>query len=193
MPVFVIVGRGRSALVDKVSTIFFPRDFLGLLRIIEERYGLRYPSLKELFNGREIEPLKLLEEVLQLLRFLMKRSSELPRSYFFAVMPKDFSDVASLICGGASSMTIPFGEGTYKLVGGFGRAELYVNEKRVRELREGEELELGTVKVKVFTRPAYNAVAGPLKTLLTAALIASREGLRLKIATSPVNSSTKLR
>jgi len=181
VPVYVIVGSGAGAFIDRVSTIFFPSDFEDLLRLVEERFGATYPTLMALFKGQEVEPSKLLEEALDLLQLLKSRASELPRSYFFAVLPKDFGDVASLLGGGASGMVIPGGDRVYRLIGGFGKAELRDDKGNVEELEEGAELTLGAVKVKVFTRLAYEAAAGPLKTLIVASLIAMRRGLALKV------------
>ncbi|RLE98924.1 MAG: hypothetical protein DRJ57_03090, partial [Thermoprotei archaeon] len=104
MPIYVVVGRGANAFIDRVSTIFFPSDFEDLLRLIEEKFGTSYPALLALFRGQEVEPSKLLDEALDLLQLLKSRADELPRSYFFAVLPKDFEDVASLLGGGASGM-----------------------------------------------------------------------------------------
>lgn len=178
MPVYVMVGEGRFT--DRVSTIFFPRDFLKLLDLVEDRFKASFPSLRALFNGSEVEPGELLDETLNLLLLLKERGSELPPAFFFAVLPKDFEDVASIIGGGASSMTVPVGGKVYELVGGFGRAALRAPEGE-RELKAGEELSLGTIKVKVFTRQAYEAVAGPLKTLAVAAMLANRERQALRI------------
>lgn len=173
-----MVGEGRFT--DRVSTIFFPKDFLRLLDYVESRFGPSFPSLRALFSGAEAEPGELLDEILKLLLLLKERGNELPPAFFFAVLPKDFEDVASLIGGGASSMTIPGGGGAYELVGGFGKAVLRTPEGE-RELKAGEEVALGTVKVKVFIRQAYEAAAGPLKTLAVAAMLALREQLPLRI------------
>jgi len=173
-----VVGDGRFT--DRVSTVFFPRDFLNLLDLVEGRFEESFPSLRALFNGSKVEPGKLLDEALNLLLLLKEKGSELPSAFFFAVLPKDFEDVASIIGGGASSMTVPVGGVVYELVGGFGRAALRAPEGE-RELKAGEELSLGTIKVKVFTRQAYEAVAGPLKTLAVAAMLALRERQALRI------------
>jgi len=194
------VGEGRFT--DRVSTVFFPKDFLNLLDFVEKKFKESFPSLRALFNGSEVEPGKLLDEALNLLLLLKERGSELPpafffavlpkdfedvagiigggASFFFAVLPKDFEDVAGIIGGGASSMTVPVGGNVYELVGGFGRAALRAPEGE-RALKAGEELSLGTIKVKVFTRQAYEAVAGPLKTLAVAAMLALRERQALRI------------
>lgn len=157
MPIYVVVGRGASAFIDRVSTVFFPRDFRDLLHMIGERYNASYPTLMALFEGGEVEPSKLLEESLDLLQLLKSRAGELPRSYFFAVLPKDFEDVASILGGGASGIVVPGEDKIYRLVGGFGRAELHDSEGSMKRLEEGAELALGAVRVKVFTRPAYEA------------------------------------
>jgi len=181
VPIYVVVGRGANAFTDRVSTIFFPSDFEDLLRLIEEKFGTSYPTLLSLFRGQEVEPSKLLDEALDLLQLLKSRADELPCSYFFAVLPKDFEDVASLLGGGASGMVIPGEDRVYKLVGGFGRAELRDDKGNVEKLEEGAELTLGAVRVKVFTRPAYEAAAGPLKTLIVASLIAMKKGAALRV------------
>jgi hypothetical protein len=178
VPVYVVVGRGRFT--DRVSTVFFPRDFLDLLNYVESRFNASFPNLRRLFGGSEVDPGALLEEALNLLLLLKERGGELPPAFFFAVLPKDFEDVASIIGGGASSMTVPVEGRVYELVGGFGRALLRAPEGE-RELKAGEELSLGTVRVKVFTRQAYEAVAGPLKTLAVAALLALRERQTVKV------------
>lgn len=178
MPVYVTVGEGRFT--DRVSTVFFPRDFLNLLDLVEEKFKESFPSLRALFNGNEVEPGKLLDETLNLILLLKERGSELPPAFFFAALPKDFEDVAGIIGGGASSMTVPVGGKVYELVGGFGKAALKAPEGE-RVLKAGEELSLGTIRVKVFTRQAYEAVAGPLKTLAVAAMLALRERQALRI------------
>jgi len=176
--VYVVVGRGRFT--DRVSTVFFPKDFLNLLDRVESELNASFPNLRKLFNGGEVEPGALLEEALNLLLLLKERGSELPPAFFFAVLPKDFEDVASIIGGGASSMAIPVEGRVYELIGGFGKAILRAPEGE-RELKAGEELSLGTVRVKVFTRQAYEAVAGPLKTLVVAALLAIRERQTMRV------------
>jgi len=92
--------------------VFFPRDFLDLLNYVESRFNASFPNLRRLFGGSEVDPGALLEEALNLLLLLKERGGELPPAFFFAVLPKDFEDVASIIGGGASSMTVPVeGEG----------------------------------------------------------------------------------
>lgn len=175
VPVYVVAG---EHFVERLSTVFFPSDFLELLKYVEEKFGLTYNTLHRFFSGGEVEAGPLLEEALELLTLLKHNSHALPQVFFFAVLPRDFDDVASIIAGGASSMLVLSGEQTYELHGGFNRAQLVVGEA-VRQLAAGEVLSLGNVTVKVFTRPAYEAVAGPLKTLVTVALIAIKGRLKL--------------
>lgn len=177
MPVFVTIG---GYFIERLSTVFFPRDFLELLAYVEERFGRSYSTLRLLFSGGEVEAGQLLEEALELLTLVKHYSHALPPAFFFAVLPKDFDDVASIVAGGASSMVVPTQEGVYELRGGFNRA-LLLKGGESRSLRAGEVLSLGPVTAKVFTRTAYEAVAGPLKTLVAVALIASRGRLRVSV------------
>lgn len=176
MPVYVAVS---EHLIERLSTIFFLQDFLELLDYLEAKLGRAFSTLRALFAGEEVTAAPLLEETVELLLLLKHRAEALPPVYFFAVLPKDFDDVASIVGGGASSMLIPTPEGVCELRGGFKRAML-VRGEEVRSLKAGDELHVGEVKVKVFTRSPYDAVAGPLKTLVVVALLASRSGLKLK-------------
>ncbi|MEM1509681.1 MAG: hypothetical protein QW291_07025 [Thermofilaceae archaeon] len=179
MPIYVIVGDGEFT--DKVSTIFFPRDFRYLLGLLRKKFDVSYPTIEKLFNGELVKPVELLEEALDLLMLLRTRSAELPKAYFFAVLPKDFTDVVSLIGGGATSMTIPAGSKVYELTGGFGAATIKEDGEEERHLEAGKELTISSVKIKVFTRTAYEATASPLKTLIVASLIASKLGKTVKV------------
>lgn len=179
MPIYIIVGDGEFT--DKVSTIFFPKDFRYLLGLLRDRFGASYPTIEKLFSGENVKPTELLEETLDLLMLLRARSAELPKAYFFAVLPKDFTDVVSLIGGGATNMTIPAGSKVYELTGGFGTAIIRENGENERSLEAGEELIISSVKVKVFTRAAYEATASPLKTLIVASLLASKLGKTVKV------------
>ncbi len=187
MPIYVIVGDGEFT--DKVSTIFFPRDFSHLLGLLREKFGASYPTIEKLFSGERVEPAELLKEALDLLMLLRARSAELPKVYFFAVLPKDFNDVVSLIGGGATSMTIPAGSGVYELAGGFGAATIRGGGEGERRVEAGEELTIASLKVKVFTRTAYEATAGPLKTLIAASLVASKLGKTIRVSGVQVEAS----
>lgn len=176
MPVYVSVGQH---FIERLSTVFFPSDFLELLDHVEAELRRTFVTLRSFFAGEEVSAEPLLEEAMELLLLLKHRAEALPPVFFFAVLPKDFDDVVSIVGGGASSMLIPTPEGLCELRGGFKRAIL-VKDREVRSLKAGDELHVGGVKVKVFTRSPYEAVAGPLKTLIVAALIALKSRLKLR-------------
>ncbi len=181
MPIYIYVFRDdKTFLVDYFTTIYYRRNYIELLKILEEKYNYSYPVFKDiLIGGRCRDPQKLLDELLELMNNLYKLEYELPKAYFFAVFPKDFNDVVSLILGGSSSITIPFKENVYRISGGLSNAKLYENEKFVRELEEGEELKIGNTLIKVFTRTSFDALGKPIKSLIFASLIAVRNNAEI--------------
>lgn len=186
VPVYVAVG---EHFIERLSTVFFPRDFIELLEHLEKKLGYAYPMLHAFFMGEEVAAAPLLDEAMELLLLLKHRAEILPPVFFFAVLPRDFDDVASIIGGGASSMLIPTPDGVCELHGGFKKA-IMVRGHEVKNLKAGDELLVGGVRVKVFTRSPYEAVIGPLKTLIVAALIASRAGLKLRALGLPEAAGT---
>ncbi|RLE90349.1 MAG: hypothetical protein DRJ49_00195 [Thermoprotei archaeon] len=168
-----MVIRGNEILhFDKVSTVFFRDNYLELLGTIRNRYNKEYETMKKLMSTYgPVDPQVLLDELLELLDFVASMDKELPRAYFFAVLPKDFADAISLILGGASKIEIPFGNKVYRVVGGFRNPVLLEGKRVVRSLTEGEELTIGEVKFKVFSRSCYEALSGPLKSLVLASLL----------------------
>lgn len=178
MPIFVMVTRDDEILhFDKVSTIFFRENYLELLDLIRNKYDKDYKILRELMNTYgPVDPQVLLDELLGLLGFISNMDESLPRAYFFAVLPRNFIDVISLILGGASKMEIPLKDKVYKLIGGFKDPVLLEGDKVVRLLTEGEELVIGETKIKVFSRSCYEALSSPLKSLVLASLLGIRLG-----------------
>jgi len=188
IPIFVLVAKDDEVIfMDKVSTIFFTKDFLELLRHIEAEYGLRFSTLHKLFMGEVIkDPREIVEDTLRLLMFTYEREDELPKVFFFVTFPRDFLDVMGILLGGASSIEIPLEDKTMRIEGGLGKAIIYEDGIPVRDLREGEELKVSTLSIKVLTKTAYDMVSGPLKTLAIAALVALRERARLLARDSTV-------
>ena len=150
---------------------------------------MNYPTLKKMFESESpVEPGALLKESLDLMDFLLSKDHEMPRAYFFAVFPKDFNDVVSLILGGSSNIKIPLEEGLYELRGGFGYALLLKDGKLLKKLSEGEEMSLGTILVKVFSRSCYDIMEKPLKTLVVFSLLAKKRSALIRLTLSPTSS-----
>ncbi|MCD6368681.1 MAG: hypothetical protein J7L38_02650 [Thermoproteales archaeon] len=177
MPIFVhVVKGGEVVFVDFFSTIYFKKHYLKLLEFIEKEYQRYFPTLKIILEyDTPTNPDTIVEEALRFLDFIIERDHELPRAFFFAVFPKDYTDVVSLLLGGASSIKIPQEDGETEIRGGFGEAILIKGEKFIRRLRDGEELTISDIKLKVFSKSCYEAINRPLKTLITAGLIAQRK------------------
>lgn len=190
MPLYIFVIKDNQVIYsDKLSSIYFEKHYIELLKIIEEKYNINFPLLKTIFSKRTFRnPEDLIDEAIDFLRFLKEKESSLPKAYFYTVLPKDFSDVVSLITGGASSISLPTSKGLYELVGGFGKALLYKNGVLERRLKEYEEIELENVKIKVFHRTSYEAVKGVIKTLITASLIAEKNNASVFISERQFNT-----
>ena len=109
MPIYIYVFRDdKTFLVDYFTTIYYRRNYIELLKILEEKYNYSYPVFKDiLIGGRCRDPQKLLDELLELMNNLYKLEYELPKAYFFAVFPKDFNDVVSLIPVSYTHLTLP--------------------------------------------------------------------------------------
>ncbi|RLE77436.1 MAG: hypothetical protein DRJ56_02325 [Thermoprotei archaeon] len=165
--------------------MYFAEHYVELLRIAEERFGVRFPKLRELLMlSGAVEPSPLLEEALELMSLLLERDREMPRAYFFAILPRDFTDVVGLVLGGSSRVSVPTEEGSYELRGGLGRALLVRDGEVIRELREGDEVTVGGLRFRVFSRSCYEMAEGPLKTLIAFSLLAKR--MRAVVAASSV-------
>jgi len=186
MPLYISVIKGNNILYfDRLSSIYFEKHYIELLKIIEKKLCMRFPLLETIFSRRKFKNTKaLIDEAIRFLIFLRENEKNLPKAYFYTVLPKDFSDVVSLITGGASSISLPTGEGLYELIGGFGKALLYKNGTLERKLKEYEEIEFENVKIKVFYRTSYEAVKGVIKTLITASLIADKNDAYITISES---------
>jgi len=186
MPVYLVaLKRGEVVASDRFSSVYFAEHYVELLRIAEERFGVRFPKLRELLMlSGAVEPSPLLEEALELMSLLLERDREMPRAYFFAILPRDFTDVVGLVLGGSSRVSIPTEEGSYELRGGLGRALLVRDGEVIRELREGDEVTVGGLRFRVFSRSCYEMAEGPLKTLIAFSLLAKR--MRAVVAASSV-------
>ena len=184
-----MVKEGKVIASDRFSSIYFREHYSELLRYIEDKYDVRFPALKEIFESENsLEPSILLEESLSLVDFLLEKDHEMPRAYFFAVFPKDFNDVLSLILGGSSNIKIPLEGSIYEFKGGFGYALLLKDGELVKRLSEGDEVNLGTLSVKVFSRSCYDIMERPLKTLAVFSLLANKRGGMIKVSMSPTSS-----
>ena len=173
---------------DRFSSIYFKEHYNELLKYLKSKYNVSYPALEILFESEDpIEPNKLLRESLDLIDLLLRNDYEMPRAYFFAVFPKDFNDVLSLILGGSSNIKVPLKEGLYELKGGFGYALLLKDGELIRELSEGEEINLGMISIKVFSRSCYDMMEKPLKTLVVFSLLAVRRRAKVKTSSSPTS------
>ncbi len=183
MPILAVIKKNTKLIfVDKVSTIFFRKDFLKLLHFLNHEYKVSYPSVVKAFLGERIKDLRqLVDESINLLKFTYNKNKEIPRVFFFAVFPRDFLEVVSLLLGGASSITVPLKDGVYVLDGGLGEAALYKDNTKVRDLVEGEEIKLGNLLVKVFSKTAYDVIDGPIKTIIVLSLIAMKENGELQL------------
>ena len=186
MGFYVSVGKGFETLfIEKLITHFFKEDFERLLKLAGEVYKKSFPMLFEVLRTcgrcRISSAQKLLEEALDLLKLLAKEEDRFPQFFFIVTFPKDFDDILSALLGGSLSIEIPSDEGfSYEVKGGLGGAALYkkVNGgiSYVKKLDGGDVVSIGKVSMKVFTKSCYQAFNKPLKTLITASLIAERYG-----------------
>jgi len=184
-----MIKNGEIIASDKFSSIYFKEHYDELLDYIERRYSVSYPTLKKMFKSESLmKPESILKESLELMDFLLRRDHEMPRAYFFAVFPRDFNDIVSLILGGSSSIKVPLDEGLYEFKGGFGYAFLLKNGRVIKELSEGDEMNLGIIRVKVFSRSCYDIMEKPLKTLVVFSLLAKRRGAHIRLTPSPTSS-----
>ncbi len=178
MPIYVVVVKDRETiLADFFSSIYFRRHYIELLRYIRDNFGVEFPVFESILSGKRCtDPSELLNEIISLTLFLNRYEGKIPKAYFLAIMPRDYSDVVSLLLGGAASVAIPHGNSIIELEGGLGGLAMYRDGVKVKEYREGDEIEVKDMKFKVFTRTAYDAFGKPLKTLVLASIIAERSG-----------------
>ncbi|HDH06828.1 MAG TPA: hypothetical protein ENF87_00495 [Thermoproteales archaeon] len=181
MPILIEVGsKNKTIIYDYFSTIFFKQHFIELLDLLKEKYDKLFPTLLKLFETKDfIKPEPIIEEALDLLTLVWHENRRLPRYYFFAVFPIDYSDVASLLLGGASSMEFP--SENIRLQGGLGKALMRKGSEIIKMLKDGDEINVGNTRIKVFTKPCYYSVEKPLKTLITYSLLASRKRVQVRL------------
>lgn len=186
MPVYVhVVKNGKVLYTDRLSTIYFKKHYEDFIKFIEEEFNLRYPTLELLFKyDKDLPPKDILEEALDLLTLLNNNKDILPKAYVFAILPKDFWDVPSLLIGGCASMKVFDGNDVYELISGFGYAKVLKNGVVIKILKSGDEVAVGNRKVKVFSRNSYDVLERSLKTLITMALIALRSNAKIRTKSS---------
>lgn len=191
MGFYVSVEKGFETLfIEKFITHFFKEDFERLLKLADEVYNKSFPMLFEVLRVRGkckvSSTQKLMEEAIELLELLAKEEDKLPPFFFIVAFPKDFDDVISALLGGCLSIEIPSDEGfSYEVKGGLGEAALYRKadgfKGYVKKLNGGDVVSIGKVSMKIFIKTCYQAFNKPLKTLITATLIAWRHGGEVNI------------
>ncbi len=191
MPVYIhVIKDGKVILSDRLSSIYFKKHYYEFLEYVKMKFSKNYPNLMKVFKeDSPIDPDKLLSEAMDFFIFLLNQfKDKLPLAYFFAVFPKDYLDLPSLLLGGTANLKLTTDDGIYEFQGGFGYAKLFKNGKFVRNLTEGEEIKVGTREVKVFSRRCYELIEHPIKTLIAISLIALKHNAKIVVKSTDYTS-----